>query len=339
LEISRLDTLLFGWQKKYWALPVWPEKTIHTGTINAGVSTLTFDTSYADYRDATLAIIWQSSSIFDVVLIDTVYPTYLSLSTVTNRSFTGTKLIMPCRLAKMITPTSGNQESRKEGIWNFSFMVVDNVLLTEHIPLVEYPEGTSADSQEVVTIPSLIKDGEETESDADLSSQDYGIGGFDFFSDSTYNILSRPYKKRNRTKAECWAFRLWLHSFYGRQNVKWFPTFKNDLTLIDPIGPADESFEIENIGLASNMGLNSLRTHLVFVLSDGTQLYREIININENSSGTETVTIDSVLGQTIGVDDIVCFLDKCRLASDETEIMWKTGDENEYDLTIMGVTA
>jgi len=91
--------------------------------------------------------------------------------------------------------------------------------------------------------------------------------------------------------------------------------------------------------LAELVGVNALRNHLAFVLSDGTQIYKQISSITEPSSGNELVTMSATLGQDVAADDIVCFLEKCRLASDKIEIVWKNERENECDLTIMGVTA
>jgi hypothetical protein len=72
------------------------------------------------------------------------------------------------------------------------------------------------------------------------------------------------------------------------------------------------------------MGLNTMRTHLAFVFTDGTFLFREITDMAEttDSSGdVTTVTINSSLGRNVTVGDCqICFLDKCRLLSDEVEL-------------------
>jgi hypothetical protein len=331
--MALLDSMLFTWQKLYWMIPIWPEKTLLTNTLSAGANEVLFDTAYADYRDDTKAILWSSPTKFEVLEIDTVSADRLTLSEATTTTFTDPYFVMPLRLAQLVTPVTYAQENRMEGTRDFTFQVLDNTRLDGHIEDVTY------NSIEVVTTPSLLGEGEKSQSDANLSTQDYGMGRFDFFSDSTYNILSRSYQKRNLTKEECWNFRLWLHSFYGMQNVKWFPTFRDDLTLINPIGSSDTTFEIENIGLTVNVGLNNLRKYLAFVPVSGTPLYREITGLSELSNGNEQVTIDSSLGQTVAITDMICFLEKCRLASDEVEIEWTSGNENECTITLVSVVA
>jgi len=236
----------------------------------------------------------------------------------------------------MVTPASSIMSSRKEGTHKFAFMVVDNILLDTYTPSVEYPDLSGYTNYEVVETPSYVE--EELNSDADFSIQDYGIGDFEYSSESTYNILSRTYKRKNFTKADCWNFRLWLHSFYGKQLAKWFPTFKDDLTLIDPIGSSDVTFEVENVGLTNNVGTNAMRGYLAF-LTDSDFYYRQITDISELTNGNEQITIDSSIGATVQTTDVVCFLDKCRLATDEIEITWKSGHENECSITLIGVAA
>ena len=59
VDMSIIDAATFGWQKLFWGLPIWSEWTEHTATISAGASSISLDTSYADYRADTLAIIWK----------------------------------------------------------------------------------------------------------------------------------------------------------------------------------------------------------------------------------------------------------------------------------------
>jgi hypothetical protein len=336
-DMTRFDALLFGWQKTYFALPIWPERRLHTGSISAGASSITVDTSYADYRDATLAIIWQSSSSFEPVLINVVSAGSFSLTGTVQRNWSGTKYIMPCRLAQVIAPAQTAQASRHDGHRRIDFRVYDNVLLTSHVEAVTYPPGSAAASDELVTQASLIGAAEQSESNSDGTVQDYGTGDFQFFSDSEHNVLSRQYIRRSNTRQQCWEFREWLHSFYGRQAVKWFPTYRADLQLVNNIGSSDTEFLIEDAGLSENMGLNTLRTHLAFELANGSKYYREILAVDNDSSGYESVQIDSAIGVTVQSTDTVSFLDKCRRGSDQLEIMWTEPNENVCSLPLVGV--
>jgi hypothetical protein len=333
-EQGKMESMLFGWQSLYWGLPIWPDKVLHTGTINSGSSSIAIDTDYADYREGTLAVIWKSITEYEAVLISTIDTNGLSLAETVVGNYSGPKFIMPCRLAQMISLERANLMSQIKSKHDFMFLVVDNLLLESYVAATEYSDV------EVLTEPGLIEAGEEVVSDGLLSVQDYTVGGFEFFSYSDYNKIARPYKRRHTTREDCWNHRLWLHSLYGRQNAVWYPTFKPDMRHVATIGSSDTNIEIANIGLTENMGLNSLRTTLAFLLPNGTQLYRPIIGIQGLSNGNEEVTIDTSLGQEIAVGGCtISFLDKCRSASDKFSLRWTSGNELESEVTFVVVKA
>ena len=330
-EQAKLENMLFGWQSLYWGLPIWCDKVLHTGTLSSGSSSIDIDSSYADFRNNTLAIIWKSIIEYEVVLISDIDSSGLNLSETIVNTYVGDKWIMPCRLAQISSIEKQQLKSTIESVHTFTFLVVDNLLLTGYTPSVTYEDA------EVITSPGLIEDGEEITSDALIRSQDYIVGEFEYFSFSDFNKVTRPYKKRLTSREDCWNYRLWIHSLSGRQNAIWYPTFKPDMRHVVTIGASDTEIEIANIGLTNNMGLNSLRTHLAFLLPNGTQLYRRIEDINL-SNGNEVVTIDSALEQEIAVGGCtISFLDKCRSASDRFSFNWIDSDELENKINFIVV--
>ena len=332
-EQARLDAALFSWQKRAWGLPIWPEMVIHTATITADDTVIAVDTTNADFRDAGLAVIWQSPTQAEVIQVETVAADSLTLSSPVQGTFTGRKLIMPCRIAQMSAPTSRQIHSAGPAIIEAFFAVKDNVLLTGYTPPVTY-KGLP-----VLTEATAVDPTQRKSSDGDTVVTDYETGDFQYFSDSEFNVRLQSHLFYNDTKAATWQFRLFLHSLYGRQGTVYIPTHKNDLSLAEGFGASDTSFNIVNIGLADNMGVNDLRTDLAFIFPDGTQLYREITGIVE--SGTEEIiSIDSDLDIAVEPGDcIICFLDKVCLAADDVELIWTRAHENRCELDWQAVKA
>jgi hypothetical protein len=208
--------------------------------------------------------------------------------------------------------------------------VRDNIYLTDHTPPVTH------DSIEVLGA-SYVDPTEDEVSDAEVGMADYGLAQFDFFSDSDYTKVDKTHLFKKFAKADCWDFRLFLHSLLGRQTPIWIPTFKADLTQTQQIGGADTSFTIVNIGLTDN-AVRYKRDHLAFIFPDGTALYREITGVVESGS-EEIVSIDSSLGLIVDVGDCkISFMDKYRLASDSVKIDWETKEELECDTSFIRIT-
>lgn len=329
---AEFEAAIFSWQKRAWGVPVWSDWVEHTATITAGDTTITVDTTNADFRDDSLAIVYQDKDNYEIVKVETKTDSVLNLEVEMQNTFTGSKLIMPVRIAQMIQPVRNSMAPDGHAIVNCEFLVTINELLTSYVADETY------DSLTVLTKATYVDATQELTSDADVVISDSVTGPFDIFSDSDFNVVTQSHLFKNFTKAQCWEFREFLHSLYGRQKPVWIPTYKNDLQLTDTIGAADVNFRIANIGLANNMGLNNLRTHIAFVFPDGTNMYREITNIVESDASEEIITIDSSLGMevTVGACEI-SFLDKYRLANDDVQITWTENNRNECTLQFVRV--
>jgi len=328
-----LDALMFSWQKRSFGLPVWPELVVHTATITATDMTITVDTTNADFRDDSLAVIWQSEDNYEAVQVETVAAGSLTLATPVQNTFTGTKLIMPIRITQMDASSKRKGHSTGLAVADFSFAVKDNILLTGFTPATAY-KGLP-----VITEATAVDPTQSKSSDADAYLQDYKTGDFDFFSDSDFNIGIQSHLFYKDTKAACWDFRKFIHSLLGQQRTFYVPTHKEDMVLAEGFGAADTDFTIENIGLADNMGVNDLRTDIAFIFPDGTQLYREVTGLVK-SGAVEIVSIDSDLDIAVEPGDcVISWLDKLRLAGDEIEFVWNGAHELESDTQLQAVKA
>jgi hypothetical protein len=333
-EQARFEAAMFGWQKRYFGLPIWTERVIHTAAINATDMTITIDTTNADFRDDSYAVIWKSLTEYEAVKITTVAANLLTLESPVVASYTGTKFILPCRIAQVPTAARKSNPVAAVAIADISFAIKDNILLTGYTPETTYL------GLPVLLVGSKQFGGSPKESqiDSDSFTQDYESGDFDYFSDSEFNLISQGWGFVNVTRAQCWNFRKFLHSLYGRQGTFWAPTYKRDLIQAETIGAADTNFQIENIKLAENMTFNTLRNHLAFIFTSGTVLYRAITGIVESDEDIEIVSIDSALGVEVDIGDcVISFLDLCRLASDSVELDWFFFDKNKCETTFLTV--
>ena len=69
------------------------------------------------------------------------------------------------------------------------------------------------------------------------------------------------------------------------------------------------------------------------MVSPGVYAYRKVLAAVNNGDGTETLTIDSILGVSPARDQtILSYLTLRRLHDDENEIMWRTAGVAECTL-------
>ena len=330
-EQSQFEAIMFGWQKKSFILPIWTEKMIHTGTITAEDRTIVVDTTISDFRDDGYVKIWKSSVEHETVRVLTVTDNLLTLGSSVVETYTGNKFIMPSRTAQIIQFVKRDNEENNFSIAQSVFAIKNNILLSGYVADQSYAAiNSGALSFPIISTGSVIGlQNKEYMSDSDSYLQDYGVGDFDYFSDSEFNLINQNWTFRNDTRAKCWNFRLFLHSLVGMQGTCWIPTYKEDLIQIETISAADTVFSVENIGLSDYMTFNALRTHLAFIFPNGTIIPKEIVGISEDLSGNDEITIDSALGEEVAVGDcIISFLDLSRQASDVVNIDWFEFNKN-----------
>ena len=315
-EQARLDALMFLWAKRTWGVPIWGEMVEHNDNINIGDDTIYFDTTNADFRDDSYAIIWQSFDNYEAVQVETVASDSITLSKVVLNDWPGNKVIMPLRIGYMLSPSNLVYDADGLGKFNCGFIIRYNKLISTYSAPVSYGGLPVLDA-------SLEKGGLELQTEADAKMTDFGLSDFTQFSDSDFNIYVQQHIFRKVGKAEIWKFRELLHSLYGRRGTCWIVSDKNDFEQTQIILAAETELTVKNVGWARNMQLNDLRTHLAFIYPSGAMIFREITGLTE-SGDEDIISLDSAPGVQIDPGDCtICMLDKCRLTEDKIDIEWQ----------------
>ena len=335
-ENTWFDSIIHTWQKLTWLLPIWSEYVEHTADINAKDESIeNIDTTNADFRNDSKAMVWKSATEYEVVVIDTKTDSNLNLSYSMLNSYTGIKYIMPVRTAYLIASSKKERYNSETSVVNLTFAVYNNVEFTDYVP------NTIYDGYEVLDTPAFMDDTHSEDSDGDILITDFETGIFKVESSSNFNFLSQSHKFFNDNKVACWNFRKFLHSLSGRQKTIIIPTFRSDVTQTDDIETTDTSVKIENIKLATNMGFNALRTYIGFYFTTtGVLIIRKIKAIVEIDANEERISFNTNLGlanPVVSGDCKICFVDKCRLTSDSIQINWQYANRNECKTNFMRV--
>ncbi len=299
-------------------LPIWPEQVEHTATISAGATSITVDTRYADFRANSRAVIWQDNKA-EIVFVGSKTDNSLTLSMPVVNTYTGSKLVMPCRVALGATVAKTGYASGA-CLVELDYEVVDNA------PVTGYTPGTEYDGMEVLSLPGLFDDTSQEETDPDVIVYDNESGVLRRESVTDHNTVTFTHGFVNNTKAACWAFRQWLHYLKGRQKAFLVPTFARDFVLTRAVGSSDTKLYVTNNGYAKYMNPGTIG-HYVGI-QGASLLCRKITAAAEVDATEETLTIDA-LGDSVPDTALVCLAHPCLLASDTVEITWPTAGRNE----------
>lgn len=311
-EISKIKVITDNWNFCTWGLPVWKEMT--TGIdASSGDTAINFDTSYADYQEDGLAVLWESPDKAHAVRITNVRSDGIDIDPELEDDWSDA-IIMPLR--KAITPEGFEFSRGERGKYtrlSATFIVTDNEDLSETGDYDTYRE------YDVLTDGNIIIGDMSERIHRPLVQIDNGQGPITIETTQDYSKFARTVGKFTKTMAALWQWRKWLHARRGKQKAFWLPSWNEDITLAKTIEDNDTEIEIEPFGLATH---GDFPLDCMMMLNDGTVFYRRITAATELSGGNEQITIDSDLEQEVqpGDIDLWCFMDLVRFNTDSVEL-------------------
>ncbi len=135
--------------------------------------------------------------------------------------------------------------------------------------------------------------------------------------------IVRAHAFRIAGDAERQWWKLFLATVRGRWGSFWLPTWRSDLELDSQ--PVDEFLVVsttETPNYVTTWWLNEAHRALQLELEDGTLLYREVVAATDNLDGTATLELDDPVDTgSLGDVTVVSLMEKCRLSSDDVEIV------------------
>lgn len=288
------------------AIPIWTELQ-YIGNVSAGQTSLNAIVDLYDFRDSSLALLWQNSDYWQVVEINSVGSGVLNLDTNT-LAFTSAYL-MPLRIGR-ITEDGLRKFQGFNSSFSINYDIDDNITLSASIP--DQYQGEDIYTDEILFDNGEIED--RIESRYDIS--DFQLGLVASKTHWVNSKIARPHMRILEGPTEIRDYKMWLHRRAGRYRPFWQPTFENDFQLI-------------SIGLTpiirvyrNDYALWNANRKNIAIKSNGDWLYREIIGITEIDGNTLELTLDSLL--TISKESVssISYLDLKRLNSDKVELIW-----------------
>ncbi|MBA2881839.1 hypothetical protein HNR65_002170 [Desulfosalsimonas propionicica] len=310
-EISQMKNVVDNWSHRVWGLPIWKEASVVSAT--AGATAISFDTSYRDYRQDSLAVLWESADKAEAVNVTNVRPDGIDIDPALQTNFADA-FVMPLRRA--LTPEGVDFRRGRAPDYagvSATFIVIDNEDLSGS---ADYPQY---DGYDILDDGNIIVGDMAERISIPLEQIDNGQGPITIETKQDYSRVKRTVGKYTKTLAALWQWRRWLHSRYGRQKAFWLPAYNRDIHLATPLYSAEVQAEIRPADLAVH---GNFPVDCMIRLADATIFYRQITGAEQLPGGNERIIIDSAFGQDIDPTDIDlwCYMDLVRFDADRIEM-------------------
>jgi hypothetical protein len=301
----------YGALPKKWAIPVWTEAQ-YLGAVASGLTTLPCVTDVYDFRDASLALLWQSPTSFQVLEIDTVNSGDIEVTEETN-TFTAAWL-MPLRVGRVANIFDRGSNGHNV-LTEVLFDVDDNNEFS-----IDAPTQFLGDDI-YFNVPDSGESGLKYEITTRMDVTDFELGIVAQRAPWTYNRVIRPFNVLCENPQQVRDFKGWLMRRSGQYKQFWEPSFENDFQK-QSTGTVNSTYLVAKDGLLDWTEISS-RPHVAFELDDGSWLTRTLTSISSVSTTQAQLNLSSSLGG-IAASRIrrVSWLGLKRLNSDRIEMSW-----------------
>lgn len=323
-ERQLFRALLFGWQMRTFAVPIWLDRSKLTAQLNAGATSLSINTQYKDYDNGGLIVFWRSYNDFELCPVTEVDSNSVTFQTLQRTWPVGTQ-VMPARLATLSPEVTSAMHKRNFETVTLLWQIQNIEVSTNRIANASY------DTYKGYPVFAQGNDwGDAIEVTSKIEEQVFDglIGAYNIMPKTNAPVSTTPYNLLLTNRQKIAEFIGFIHARAGRQNPVWLPSYQDDFTVQALVGSSATTIDVDPTGYSLYYQTHVARRDICIIRPNGQRYYRRITGV-AGTSNKDTISIDSPLGFTIAPGDgtRVCFLYLCRLGQDNLELNWLTDDK------------
>lgn len=312
-----------------WIVPLWTESQAGFA-ISATDTLITIDTTDLDYRDDSLALIYESPTLWEIVEIQTVAASSLTLYAGVERTYTAAK-VMPARLGVI----SGNISMTSTG---YSAIATLNYNLTDNLALTEADDPDQFEGDDIYYEEGLTGDGSNTFAktiSTRIEDIDFDLGQLDRLTPWTFNQTTVKARYSYQGKEDIRAFKRLLERRAGKFNQFWEPTFEADLTSASS-GTLTTTLRVLHTG---QLDWDLRRTHIAIYDTQGNWTPCTILSISQATATEIDLLLDTDLSMEASDISYISYLGLKRFASDSIELSWIGNITVEATINILEISS
>jgi hypothetical protein len=330
---ARMGVTTFGWQSQIWALPVWWEQEAITTSLPSGsISVTVTDAALKSYRPDGFVVL-RSGETSEAAVIASISANTLTLQQPLSSAFPVGSLIAPAWAARIDGQVKIKNDTTDTASARMQFVAESE------------PDHTAAEIGSFWQGAAVMdwrpdwSDRVDEEWERSLAILDALTGAVAVDDLTGLPVIRRRYTWQVSGRAAIAQWHQWVAARAGRLNALWLPTFMDDIQITQPIGAGDLSIKVRADGLSRFLGVNALRRALR-IETRQVVFHRLVQGVAEVDDTTESITIDSALGQTVMTDEIVrcMWMDLVRLDADALEIFYETDSIMRLSVTFRSIT-
>lgn len=310
----------YGAIRKDWAIPIWTESQ-SVGNVSAGLNYITCNTTLYDLRNSSLAMLFNSCGVCQILEITTVDSDKINLST--NTTLINNAWLIPVRKGfvdgDIQKPTNGANSKT-----TINFVIDDNPILSPSDPTQYLSDDIYYD------LPLLNGGSLDTSLTQQQDINDWSLGPIARRTNWNKPQFGKPYRSILEGASAIRDYKNFLFRRAGRYRSFWFPTFENNLRLTST-GAITNLISFQS---DSFIDYASLRTHIA-IEANGVWYPRALSGITQATPDTVQATLSSAININANTITRISYLGLHRFDADRIELTWLGNNVVEANVQIL----
>ena len=333
---QRVDSLLFGWQSRLFALPCWPEESRLTAAANVDDNTLSLDTTHRSFVEGGLVAVYESPAKVEIREVSEVTPSSITLTAGLTHSWPTGARVYPAFVAAANATLSGRRLTDRVLELPVRFTCEPSAT-TDNATGVQ--DGTYRGAELSLSRVNWA-DAQTVEWNADYSLLDQGTGKFSLLPRSGFSQVTKAHDWTLKGLSAVSSFRGWLSRRSGRAVAVYVPSGFDDFTLLADALPTDTGIDCRQNDYENQVVGNTARRDILIQFRDGTSLACRVFSAATTDTGLTRLVFTEQLGRAVTVASVrrISYLGLYRLGSDSITLNWMTRGVVTANATLVNTT-
>lgn len=350
-QLRQMNSYLFAWQDKYYAIPYWPDYFVLPEDLPAGSTVITFDTTqgrlYA--KGDVLAVYLSAERVHTYTISDVDYN--LGVGTVTLSSATGQLYYKNTAIIPIVPATIAKEVKARRLHGNLTRVTTTFKVYApgQHFLPWEYTLYQDADLYHSIThdrdLPVMTLEPNRAQTHVDTYKRsmytiDAGTTQPWFRDKSRRARVDMTYSWMLQDRARITRLLMWTVLSNGSLLPSWTPTWGPDLILAQDLPTGSTDLHTVDTLFRTTYAFQRQKLNIRIEMIDGTVWYRRLTGIYVSEEGHEVFPMDEpILEQTLVVNQVrrISFMSLSRIANDVLDIHWHTPDVMEAKVSMRSV--
>lgn len=337
-DTARLRHTLANWLNRPFVFPVWTEETLLTANATIGQFTFSCDTTRRSFYIGGYVALYTDPHKAEIGVIASFTSNSITLvNALTNNWTANLTTVVPAATARL--PAQIPVEYITDSVARANLEV--QLLPGQSVPYLPSSTPATYNGTEIYTRKPNWRDTRTLDVIFNLNTVDYGYGRLGY---AVTDTLAKPVQTYNYMvsgRDEIDDLRAFIARRRGRQAVCYLPSFNSDFTLAAPVTPSASSISVTDNGYAIYNSIAAGTDH-IGILHNGAWYFRQITGAVVSGSAVTlglSGTSGGALPEITNLNTLICFVKKCRLATDEVLLEWRTDSVVECTLNFAEVKA